>query len=134
MSERRAKRLTAKQRYWLEHVRACAESGEVPAKYAASHDLGVRQFYSWRARLGKMGLLGEAVSPRRSGRKRGAGEVGRRSAKASPKLGFTAVRVSSPGPEGALRIRFRNGILLELGSSFRGVPDAQLLSLLAALP
>jgi transposase-like protein len=134
MRKGRNERLTAKQRYWLEHVRACEESGQVLAKYAASHDLGVGQLYSWRTRLRKRGLLGDSASPRRSGPKRGTAPAGRTSGKRSGKLGFTAVRVVTPESGGDLRIRFRNGILLEFASSFRGVPDAQLLAMLAALP
>jgi transposase-like protein len=133
MKERRSRSLTAKQRYWLEHVRACESGGQVLASYAGSHDLGVGQLYSWRTRLRKMGLLGGSVSARGSEGKKGCGSVAQRRGKKSSKLGFTAVRV--PAPDGpAVRIRFRNGILLELGSSVDGTPDGQLLSLLAALP
>jgi hypothetical protein len=49
--------LTDRQRFWLEHIRACETSGKSMADYAASHDIAVRAMYAGKKFLVKKGLL-----------------------------------------------------------------------------
>ncbi len=43
--------LTERQRYWLEHVQACEESGLSSKAYAEANQLSVSMLYSWRRDL-----------------------------------------------------------------------------------
>ena len=129
MSTGGAKGLTKREAFWLEHVRVCEGSGQVLAAYARSHDLGVGQFYSWRSRLRRKGLLGGWVSSGGEEKKRRT-RVVRGVTKRPAELGFAPVRVAREEPVFELRIRFGNGTVLECGRSF---PEARLRSLLAAL-
>jgi hypothetical protein len=103
MNERQ---LTAKQRYWLEHVERCAESGQSMRAYAEAHDLNVQSFYSGKAQLAKRS---------------------RNALKAS--ASFTEVQVRSATVPAVIQIRFPNGCVLES----RGLDDASLRSLCSAL-
>ncbi|MCF6218059.1 MAG: hypothetical protein L3J94_04725 [Gammaproteobacteria bacterium] len=49
--------LTERQRYWLDHLRACAASGKSIAKYAAVHDLAAPAMYAGKRVLVKKGAL-----------------------------------------------------------------------------
>ena len=49
--------MTAKQRYWLEHIKACEAMGQSLSAYAAEHHLGLKSCYRWKSRLAQMGLL-----------------------------------------------------------------------------
>lgn len=51
--------MTAKQRYWLEHIKACAAMGQSLSAYAAEHHLGLKSCYRWKSRLTQMGLLAD---------------------------------------------------------------------------
>jgi hypothetical protein len=48
--------LSERQRYWLDHVRGCEESGQATKVYAESHGLSTSLLYSWRKRLAERGL------------------------------------------------------------------------------
>jgi len=48
--------LSAKQRYWLERIRDCEETGQTTKAYANAHALSVTAMYTWRKRLVKRGL------------------------------------------------------------------------------
>ena len=48
--------LSERQRYWLEHVRDCEESGQTTKAYAEAHGLSTSLLYSWRKRLAERGL------------------------------------------------------------------------------
>ena len=48
--------LTERQRYWLEHIEACKESGKTMADYAAEHGLGARAMYAGKKILVKKGV------------------------------------------------------------------------------
>lgn len=64
MSEPRTS-LTEKQRFWLEHVRACERTSQSMRRYAEDQGLEVAAFYSWKAVLRRKGVLGEtAPAPR----------------------------------------------------------------------
>jgi len=72
MGEQEAATLTERQRYWLEHVRACKESGKTVSEYAAEHDLDARAMYTGKKVLVKKGVL-PRTRPVRFQRARAAG-------------------------------------------------------------
>jgi hypothetical protein len=49
--------LTERQRFWLEHIRACEASGKSMAEYATEHGVKVRAMYSGRKMLVNKGVL-----------------------------------------------------------------------------
>lgn len=49
--------LTEKQQFWLEHVRACDESGQSMRAYADANGLNAAEFYSWKATLRRKGAF-----------------------------------------------------------------------------
>ena len=55
---RKGSELTARQEFWLGHLRACAD-GSLKA-YAEAHGLDVRALYDAKARLKRKGLIGQA--------------------------------------------------------------------------
>ena len=50
------KRLTKRQRYWLEHFRACANSKEALSVYAKRCGLNAQTMYAAKSRLKGLGL------------------------------------------------------------------------------
>lgn len=117
--------LTAKQSYWLKHLESWRKSGRTMREYAAKHDLPLPYLYTWQSRLRQMGALVEDadVIPTKRTRRR--------------EVTFRAVRVIDPSdaaPTAALRIRFANGVVVELDGSGSRSPDTSLLSFLALLP
>ena len=52
-------RMTAKQSYWFEHIKACESIGQSLSAYAAEHHLALKSCYRWKSRLMQMGLLVE---------------------------------------------------------------------------
>ncbi len=50
-------RLTDRQRYWLEQIRACEASGKSVAAYAAEHGIEVRAMYGAKKTLVRKGVL-----------------------------------------------------------------------------
>ncbi len=54
--------LTQRQRYWLEHIQACKDSGKTMAEYAAAQGFTARAMYSGKKILVKKGVL-PAVRP-----------------------------------------------------------------------
>jgi len=136
MSGRDSRRVTQKQRFWLDHLVACAGTDQSLARYAATHDLERQQLYNWKTRLRKLGLLADvpekaSLQQRSPVQRRRRGEPGR-----EPKtpVRFSEVRLLSsvdPGP--SMRIRFPNGVILETLRPDSSLPDRDLLSYLAAL-
>ena len=55
--------LTEKQRYWQGHVEACATSGVSMRIYAERHELDVKQFYAWKAKLKQLEAGSEQEAP-----------------------------------------------------------------------
>ena len=51
--------LTEKQRFWLEHLKACDQSGQSMRQYAQANELEVATLYSWKATLRRKGVIGE---------------------------------------------------------------------------
>ncbi len=50
-------RLTDRQRYWLEQIKACEASGKSVAAYAAEHGIEARAMYGAKKVLVKKGVL-----------------------------------------------------------------------------
>ena len=118
---RKTTSLTPTQQRWLSHVRRCHASADSVAEYARKQRISAPQLYTWISRLRRLGALdGEDPQRRRT----------RRSRKSEPQ--FSPVRIVSEERSTPLRIRFANGIVLELAGP--GVPDAELLTTLASLP
>ncbi|MBV1906231.1 MAG: hypothetical protein KUG75_09145 [Pseudomonadales bacterium] len=49
--------LTDRQKYWLEHVKACEASGKIIADYAREHDLDLKSMYAGKRNLVQKGVL-----------------------------------------------------------------------------
>jgi len=49
--------LTERQRYWLEHIQACKDSGKTIIKYAAEQGFTARAMYGGKKVLVKKGVL-----------------------------------------------------------------------------
>ena len=63
MGSENQRKLTVRQRYWLEHIEACEASGQKMGAYAAAQGLGARALYDAKKRLVKQGVI---ASSRRS--------------------------------------------------------------------
>jgi hypothetical protein len=99
--------LTERQRFWLEHLRACG-SGSLKA-YAEEHGLEIGALYEAKSRLKRKGML-EAAPAR-----------------------FARVRCDSREPSLTVcRVHLRNGTLVEVACAPEHWP--RLLDSVAALP
>ncbi len=121
MSTRRSKgpserRLTARQREWLGHLRAAEHLGETIKEYAARRSLSVQSLYQAGKRLRRLG----ALEPRARRRRETA-------TSAFVRVERTATRRET-GP--AWRIRLPSGVIFE---SPAPLAHDDLLSLLTAL-
>ncbi len=94
-------RLTERQRYWLEHIRACEASGESVTAYAAEHGFHVGAMYA-----GKKALVRKGALP---GTRRGP---------------FQRVQTAVVTVDNKWRIQLPNGVLVD----FSGSVDAGSLS------
>ena len=124
-----SQKLTKKQAAWLEHIRGWQASGEALSAYAARQGIPRQGIYRWKRRLQALGLLTAS-----DGRRRGEKGAATRPSGAQ-RLGYVTARIA---PEEAghpsVRIHFRNGVVLEVGSSAAGLLKTDLLTQLAALP
>jgi len=89
--------LTARQRYWLEHIQACKDSGKTIAEYAAEQGVTARAMYAGKKTLVKKGVL-----------------PGRHSAR------FQRVQVLEAPPSSQWRVGLPNGVSV----AFVGEVDA----------
>ena len=103
--------LSAKQREWLRHVEACGAAGISMKAYAERHGLDLQQFYFWKGRLKKLGVV--AGSSR--DRSRGAVRV-----------------VAAAGPRA--RIQLSNGISIEVPAEVDASTLTALVSAALRLP
>jgi hypothetical protein len=55
--------LTDKQRYWLTHVERCEVTGSTMVAYAGAQSLDLKQFYTWKMRLTRLGILPQSTKP-----------------------------------------------------------------------
>ena len=101
MSKSQEIHLTERQRYWLEHIRACEASGKGVAEYAANHGLDAKAMYAGKKVLVKKGILPRTRRSR-----------------------FQRAHVVAPVSGNAWRIQMPNG----LSVTFSGTVDARTLS------
>jgi hypothetical protein len=89
--------LTERDRHWLEHLRACARSGETAKGYAARKGLSLGAWYEAKRRLVRRGAWPATI------------------AAAAPRPRFMPVTVATPAPASApaLQLRLANGTTLE---------------------
>ena len=66
-------KVTARQHFWLDHLRACGRSKHSLKGYAELHGLDVRLFYEAKSRLKRKGAFGAQAS--KLARRMGAGVV-----------------------------------------------------------
>lgn len=102
--------LTDKQRFWLDHLKACEASGQSMRQYANSHELDVTAFYNWKATLRRKGVIGNR--PAKSGL-------------------FRKAHVVNGRTLGRCRVVLPTGLALEFDSSAEPVWVAQLVRALA---
>ena len=57
---------TERERFWLGHEQALADSGLTAKDYAAEHELSLQALYQARKRLRAVGLLGPSAVQRKS--------------------------------------------------------------------
>ncbi len=53
----KSSKLTERQQFWLEHLRACERNGQSLKSYAAEHGLAVSALYEAKSRLKRRGLV-----------------------------------------------------------------------------
>ena len=94
-------RLTDRQRYWLEQIRACEASGRSVAAYAAEHGIEVRAMYGAKKTLVRKGVLRRTQGVR-----------------------FQRAETIAVSSDSAWRIRLPNGVSVD----FSGTVDAGSLS------
>lgn len=118
MSNAEAK-LTARQREWLEHLRACRDANETVQAYARRRGISAGSLYQAASVLRRLGVLAAGTRISESGTTR----------RAPPR--FVALRraARTEGTAPSWRARLANGVVLE-GS---GAVDEDLLARLAAL-
>ncbi len=109
--------LTARQRFWLEHLKAC-DNGSVSLRaYAQNHGLSAPALYTARRDLRRRGALGpsEAVTEKRI---------------------FLPVQITQRTPPSpvSLRMRLRNGVIVELPEHADPQQTRAVLEIAAALP
>lgn len=103
--------LTARQRFWLRHLRACARRRQPLSQYAAEHGLTSGALYEAKARLQRLGALAAPV-------------------RAAAFVHVAELTPPSPPPPVLCRVRLPNGVVVESA----GAALAEVLSAAARLP
>ena len=107
------KRLTERQRFWLEHLKACEAQGVSLSAYAQAQGLKLKSLYDWRWRLGKLGLWAEAGRSNH----------------------FVAVQVRPAADEqGLCRVHLANGVCVEFELALSEAAMGQVLRSASQLP
>ncbi|MBK8230608.1 MAG: hypothetical protein IPK72_08505 [Candidatus Eisenbacteria bacterium] len=127
--------LTAKQEHWRKHLEACRRGGTTTADYAARHGLDLQQLYTWRSRLNRLGVLAFSAAGRAPAR-RPSPQRSRSGPSQPPAPRFSAVQLlDASGPSRCeLRIRFANGVTVEIENPSTWMPQVDFFSDLASLP
>jgi hypothetical protein len=102
--------LTERQRYWLEHVRACEASGKTVAEYASEQGFSAQALYA-----GKKLLVRKGVLPR------------------TRPLRFQRVQVAGVPVGNEWRIQLPNGVTVSCSGAVDAGSLATVLSTAAAL-
>ena len=106
--------LTERQRYWMEHLRACEAAGKTMRAYASESGIDARSLYGAKKRLVKGGVL---AAEKRSGG-----------------VGFSRARVvggAAPGSD--CRVQFPNGITVTFSATVEDGALSKILGAVAAL-
>jgi len=107
-------KLTERQRYWLDHLRACETKGKTMRAYASETGIDARSLYGAKKRLVKRGVL--------SAEKRSGG------------VGFTRAHVVGGAAHGSdCRVQFPNGITVTFSATVDGGALSKILGAVAAL-
>ena len=107
-------KLTERQRYWLDHLRACETAGKTMRTYASENAIDVRSLYGAKKRLVRRGVL---AAEKRSGG-----------------VAFTRARVVGVAPHsGDCRIQFPNGIRVTFSAAVDGGALSKILGAVASL-
>ena len=107
-------RLTERQAYWVEHLRACASCGLTSKAYAEKHGLSVHALYQARKEFRRRESLASPPN--------------------EPSVTFAKVRVEpSVARGGWWRVRFPNGSLIELEAPREPGEQVHLLQAVAGL-
>ena len=93
--------LTDRQKYWLEHVKACEASGKIISDYAREHDLDLKSMYAGKRNLVQKGVLPRTKTTR-----------------------FQRVRTANVKPGEDWRVQLPNGVTV----GFSGAVDARVLT------
>ena len=102
--------LTDTHRFWLDHVKRCAELNQPMTEYAKANGLIVTTLYYWNKRLRALGLLAEDQAT----------------------VSFTEVEVTTPvRPSGGWRVHFPNGVVMQWEVPPQGAQLEHLLQILA---
>ena len=120
MGSRRA--LTERDRFWLDHEKAIAKSGQTAKDYAADQGLSLHALYQARKRLRADGLLqdGEATASKRRRSKTGGG------------IAFSKIEVApSPSRDLGYRLSLPSGLVFEWSGGEVPEPVVDLLERLA---
>ena len=106
--------LTERQRYWLEHLRACEAAGKTMRAYASESGVDARSLYGAKKRLVKRGVL---AAEKRSGG-----------------VEFSRARVLGSAAHGSdCRIQFPNGITVTFSAAVDGGALSRILGAVATL-
>ena len=105
--------LTERQRYWMDHLRACEATGKTMRAYASETGIDARSLYGAKKRLVKRGVL--------SAEKRSVG------------VEFSRARVLGVAAHGDCRVQFPNGITVTFSATVEGGALSKILSAVATL-
>jgi len=108
--------LTVRQRYWLEHIRACEKSDGTAKDYADKHGLSLSGFYNARCVLKKKGLWSSAgAAPVASESSKPATTFQRVIVKPAPKDEAPVLSPLQPShSDTPCRVHLPNGVMLEV--------------------
>ena len=110
MNETEGAELTARQRYWLEQIRACETSGMSASAYAAEQGFHVGGMYAGKKSLIRKGVLPQAAGAR-----------------------FQRVQAEVVNVDNEWRIRLPNGVLVEFSGTVDGGSLSTVLNTVARL-
>jgi hypothetical protein len=102
--------LTERQRYWLEHIKACEASGQTAAEYAATQGVNARAMYG-----AKKVLVGKGVLPR------------------TERVRLQRVRAEAVSRGSEWRVQLPNGVVVDFSGAVDGGELSTVLSAVVKL-
>lgn len=110
MNDTSSPRLTERQKFWLDHLKACKSSCKAMSDYAREHGLSASGLYSARRALTRKGVLPGPANPR-----------------------FTKARLAAPSPAIHWQVQLPNGATVSFGGEVPRETLALVLQTAAAL-